>query len=297
MRKSHLSAALRGAALALCCATAATAQKEGPAMWRLSDADSEVYIFGTFHILPASLAWTTPALDAAMEKTPVTMTEADTDSPEAQAKMAALVQELGLNPPGVTLSSQLGPARAKQFAAVAERYGIPMAALEPMRPWLALLSLSVGAMQSQGYSSESGAEGVILTKAAAQKDEIAHLETAEFQIRALASLGNDEWLADFERSIEQIADFEGFSRRTLEAWRTGDLQSIEEEMIGPMRSAAPGAYNSLIVDRNKTWVAQIEEIMRGSDDYFIAVGAGHLIGEDGVVEMLEGKGYTIKRVQ
>lgn len=289
-----LAAGLMGAAFA----TSATAeQAAGPAMWRVADADSEVYLFGTFHLLPASLNWATPALDAAMVKTPFTMTEADTDSPEAQQNLASLVKELGLNPPGVTLSSQLGPERAKQFGLVSERYGIPMAALEPMKPWLALVSLAVGIMQSQGYSADAGAEEIIQKMATAQKDKFAYLETAEFQLRALAGLKNEEWLADFERSLAQMADFEGFSQRTLEAWRTGDLDSIEEEMIGPMRTAAPGAYKTLIVDRNVNWVGQIERIMAGSDDYFIAAGAGHFIGKDGVVEMLKKKGYEVERVQ
>jgi uncharacterized protein YbaP (TraB family) len=295
---SALRRALAAAAAAVFLAFPAdAADKTGPAMWRVTDADSEIYLFGTFHILPPSLNWTTAKFDAAMTGTPITMTEADTDSPEAQAKMAALVQELGLNPPGVTLSSQLGPKRAKAFGQIAQQIGLPMAALEPMRPWLALLSLAVGVMQSQGYSSEAGAEAVILDRAAAQEDKIAHLETAEFQIRALASLSNEEWLADFERSLEQLADFEGFSKRSLEAWRTGDLTSIDKEMIGPMRDAAPGAYKTLMVDRNTNWVGRIEEIMSGSDDYFIAVGAGHLIGEDGVIEMMARKGYAIERVQ
>jgi hypothetical protein len=279
-------------------ATAAVAQeKGGPAMWRLTDTDSEIYLFGTFHILPATLNWTTPALDAAMEKTPFTMTEADTDSPAAQQKLGSLVQELGLNAPGVTLSSQLGPERAKQFGLVSERYGIPMATLEPMKPWLGLISLAVGIMQSQGYSADAGAEEIIQKKATAQKDKFAYLETAEFQLRALAGLSNEEWLADFERGLAQMADFEGFSNRTLEAWRTGDLDSIEEEMIGPMKTAAPGAYKALIVERNADWVGQIEKIMAGSDDYFIAVGVGHFMGEDGVVEMLKKKGYAVERVQ
>jgi uncharacterized protein YbaP (TraB family) len=295
--RNKLKTLAAGLTCAVFATTAVAEEASGPAMWRLTDADSEIYLFGTFHLLPASLNWTTPALDAAMEKTLFTMTEADTDSPAAQQKLASLVRELGLNAPGVTLSSQLGPERAKQFGLISERYGIPMAALEPMKPWLALISLSVGIMQSQGFSADAGAEEIIQKKAATQKDKLAYLETAEFQLRALAGLTNEEWLADFERGLAQMADFEGFSNRTLEAWRTGDLDSIEEEMIGPMKTAAPSAYKALIVDRNADWVGQIEKIMAGSDDYFIAVGAGHFMGEDGVVEMLKRKGYAVERVQ
>lgn len=292
-----LKAASCAAALAIMAAPAAAEEAAAPAMWRVTDADSEIYLFGTFHLLPETLRWTTPALDKAMEKTSYTMTEADTDSPAAQAKLSELVRELGLNPPGVTLSSQLGPERARQFALVSERFGLSMKALEPMKPWLAMISLAVGIMQTQGYSGEAGAEKTILAKASAQNDKFAHLETAEFQIRALAGLSTEDWLADFERGLAQMADFEGFSQRTLEAWRTGDLESIEEEMVGPMKTAAPSAYKALFVDRNADWVSQIEKIMAGSDDYFIAAGAGHFIGEDGVVEMLKKKGYAVERVQ
>ncbi|MFN3959669.1 MAG: TraB/GumN family protein [Parvularculaceae bacterium] len=295
--KTLLRSRIMQAATVVAAMAFAPAAAEGPAMWRVSDADSDIYLFGTFHILPPMIAWTTPALDEAMAKTPITMTEADTDSPEAKQKVAALVQELGLNPPGVTLSSQLGPERSKQFASACERYGIPMAALEPMRPWLALLSLSVGAMQAEGFSPEAGAEHSIMAKAAAQNDRIAHLETAEFQIRTLAGLSTEEWLADFERSMAQIVDFEGFTKRTVEAWRRGDLTMIEKEMLTPMRKSAPGAYKALIVDRNADWTTQIEEIMKGADDYFIAAGTGHFIGADGVIEMLRRKGYKVERVQ
>ncbi len=294
---AFMKAAAAGAVLAITAQPAQAQEAASPAMWRLTDADSEIYLFGTFHLLPASLQWTTPALDAAMEKTPFTMTEADTDSPAVQSRLAELVRDLGLNPPGVTLSSQLGPERARQFGLVSERFGIPMAALEPMKPWLALISLSVGIMQTQGYSGEAGAEKTIQEKARAQNDRFAHLETAEFQIRALAGLSDEEWLADFERGLAQMADFEGFSQRTLEAWRLGDLESIEEEMIGPMKKSAPGAYKTLIVDRNTDWVDQIGKIMAGSDDYFIAAGAGHFIGKDGVIEMLKKQGYAVERVQ
>jgi hypothetical protein len=68
-------------------------------------------------------------------------------------------------------------------------------------------------------------------------------------------------------------------------------------MIGPMKKSAPAAYQALMVERNVTWVGQIEKMMAGSDDYFIAAGTGHFIGEDGVVEMLTKKGYAVERVQ
>jgi hypothetical protein len=269
----------------------------GPAMWVVEDEDSTIYLFGTFHILPSTMRWTTPAFDAAMRETPATMTEVDTASPEAQAKLSALVAELGLNPPGVTLSSLLGKERAARFAKIAERHGAPMASLEPLKPWLAMISLSIAVMQKEGFSADSGAEQTILARAGREGDSVTHLETPDFQIRALASLDERELLADLDESLDQFEDFDAYAKRVLDAWRKGDVDAIDFETVAPMRKGAPGAYKTLIADRNADWVRQIEALMEGSDDVFIAVGAGHLVGEGSVVDMLEENGRDVRRVQ
>lgn len=270
---------------------------DGPAMWLVSDSDSTIYLFGTFHLLPPTTAWTTTAFNAAMEETPTTMIEVDTKSAAAQAKMAALVQQLGLNPPGVTLSQTLGAERAARLAEVAGRYGVPLAQLEPLKPWLAMISLSMAIMQKDGFSTEGGAEETVIARAASQGDTVEHLETVEFQLRALASLDEGEILADFDNSLDQFAEFETYAARVLAAWRDGDVETLEKETLTPMRDTAPGAFKILITDRNLNWLREIENILAGDDDVFIAVGAGHLIGEGSVVDLLEEKNYAVRRVQ
>jgi uncharacterized protein YbaP (TraB family) len=277
-------------------ADAAPAEK-GPAMWRLADEDSEIFLFGTFHILPADIAWTTAAFDEAMAATATTVTEVDTRSAAAQAKMAALVQKLGLNPAGVTLSSTLGSDRAERFGRLAGQYGLQMQSLESLKPWLAMITLSVMVMQKEGFEAASGAEETILARAKREGDAVTHLESAEYQIRALASLDEAEILADFDASLEQFADFKAYSERVLGAWRTGDVAALERETLVSMRDSAPGAFDILITARNRNWTREIDALMQGDSDYFIAVGAGHLIGEGSVVDMLAAKGYAVARVQ
>lgn len=269
----------------------------GPAMWRVTDEDSTIYLFGTFHILPAGVTWTTKAFDAAMAQTPITMTEVDTKSAEAQATMSALVQELGFNPPGVTLTGLLGPVRAVRFAALTERYGVPMANFEPLKPWLAMITLSVAIMQKEGYDAASGVDEAVLDRAASENDEIAHLESAEFQIRALASLNEAEILADFDASLAEYEDFGAYSERVIGAWVKGDLAALERETITEMREDAPDAFRILIKDRNENWAEEIEKLMAGDQDYFIAVGAGHLLGEDSVISLIKKRGIKVERVQ
>lgn len=269
----------------------------GPAMWRVTDEDSTIYLFGTFHILPKGLSWTTPAFDAAMRETGFTVTEVDTQSPAAQSEMSRLVGELGLNPPGVTLTGLLGPTRAARFASVAERYQMPMAAFEPMKPWLAMVSLSVAIMQKEGFSADAGAEETVLARAASEGDRLAYLESAEYQIRALAGLNETEILEDFDASLGDFEDFDAYADRVLGAWLTGDVDAIERETLTEMRLKAPDSFRVLIKNRNENWAREIEGFMAGDEDYFIAVGAGHLVGKGSVVDLLQENGLAVERVQ
>jgi hypothetical protein len=152
-------------------------------------------------------------------------------------------------------------------------------------------------MQKEGYSGESGAEKIILARAAAEKDAIGHFETAEFQIRMLANLSEDEILGDFDASLAQLVDFDAYSKRMLEGWTTGNVEALDKEFLAPLRDGSPAAYKALIVDRNADWTGQIDALMKGKGDYFIAVGAGHLVGDDSVVNLLEAKGYSVERLQ
>lgn len=301
--KMRTAAAAAGLLLIVACgqkdadARSPADEGQGPAMWAVTDTDSTIYLFGTFHILPKGSKWTTKAFDDAMAETPVTLTEVDTKSLSAQASMAKVVAELGVNPPGVTLSSTLGPDRAAHFSEIAARYGLPMSNFEPLRPWLAMVALSVAVMQKEGFEADSGAEETVLARAEKEGDRVDHLESAEYQVRALASLDEEEILADFDTSIDQYDDFDDYAKRVLTAWKTGDVATLEKETLADMRDKAPDSFRILITDRNSNWAGEIEKMMAGDQDYFIAVGAGHLIGEGSVIDLLATKGYKVERVQ
>lgn len=268
-----------------------------PALWRVSDSDTTLYLFGALHLLPPALEWRSTAYDQAMARATITITEADTKSASAIEAITTAVQRYGLNPPGVTLSETIGDKRTKKLRAVAEQLSVPMAALEPMRPWLATLTLTQRAFQNLGFDESAGVEAAVLSQAAMEGDAIAHLETAAFQIETLASLTGEDILADFDSSLDQLKDFQQITERMVIAWRTGDEKALEKDILTPLRKASPAAYAIIFDQRNANWVTQIDGLMDGDGDYFMAVGAGHLIGENGVVDLLKKRGYRIERVQ
>ncbi len=268
-----------------------------PAMWRVSDADTQIYLFGTFHLLPEGLDWISPAMRAAMAATNVTYFEADTTSERASRELQAAILEHGVNPPGVTLSSLLGDVRAARFATIAEGYGIPMESLETMRPWLASLQVTLTAYSQLGFAPGAGAETVIQELAKSQNDRLAYLENGADQIAAFASVEEQDEFASFDDGISQLIDPSPQILRLLEAWQTGDVDAIEAEITLAVRDASPATYQILFIDRNNDWTRTLTALMEGEGDYFVAVGAGHLVGEGSVVDMLRSGGYSVTRIQ
>ncbi len=269
----------------------------GPPLWKISDDDNTVYLFGTFHLLPEDANWQSDAVIAAMEDASITVTEADTQSPEAMQGMQALVAQYGLNPPGTTLSQVLGADRAASLFEVATAYGVPSAMLEPLKPWLALLSVTQAAYVANGLNPDLGVEKILNDMAVEQGDSIEYLETVERQIKALAAL-DGEIANDFvDTSVAEFAELQTQLKVGLDAWLAGDTAKLDESMIATVREESPVAFDLIFVQRNREWIDRITAYLDGDADTFIAVGTGHLVGEDSVIDMLEDAGVEVARIQ
>lgn len=266
-----------------------------PAIWHLSDADSDVYIFGTFHILPPGLDWRTDELRTLIANADTLFLEADVHSPESQAAMQPLVMQYGLNPSGVTLSSLLSESANAALAEIAPTVGFAPAMLEPMRPWLAQIALAVGQMQAMGLDPSAGVEMVLLGMIEGSDTRMGYFETAEQQIGFLAGMPDDAQARAFEQGLEDMAELPTMLDTLVTAWAVGDMETIDSEINASMRDEAPEAYQVMIVQRNHNWIPQIAEIMDGEGTVFIAVGAAHLPGENGVIELLREQGYQVSR--
>jgi uncharacterized protein YbaP (TraB family) len=276
-----------------------SAVEADPALWSISDEDSTVYLFGTVHVLPPELSWRTDAIDAAFEDSETIYFEVDALSPEAQAQMQALIPQLGLNAPGVTLSSMISDEAQGHVATIAQRLGAPadafMSQLDPLQPWLASLQMAVLQMQSSGYQPGSGAEAALTAQAEEAGKSFGYFETVEQQLRFLSSSSMEVQLADFEVSVAQMVEDPGMLTELVQAWAVGDMEHIDRLINGELRDTSPELYDRIIVQRNHNWIPQILAALEGSEDGFVAVGAGHMPGEEGVIALLEAEGLTVTR--
>jgi uncharacterized protein len=267
--------------------------QSGPAIWKLSDADSTIYLFGTVHLLPKDVAWRSAAFEAAFAKAETLYLETPT-GPEATRDIARAVAQRGIDPAGPPLAAKLAPADAERLARVLARVRIAPAAMERTRPWLASLQIAIADLIARGYDPALGVETILEADAAKRGLARRYFETADQQIGALAGLSEADQVRMMAATLRQIENGDGADGELDRAWAEGDVAALSQMLESQMREAGPAAYDALLTRRNAAWVAQIDTLIAGKGVVFVAVGAAHLAGPHSVQSMLRAKGYRVE---
>lgn len=266
---------------------------EGPALWKVSDEDTTIYLFGTVHVLPQEIVWYDAEIDAALSSSDTVVTEILMD-PQSEAAMQQLAIQTGVFTDGTTLRSLLNEEQTATYEAALTDLGIPAAQFDPLEPWLAGLTLTMLPLLQQGYSPDSGVDKVILSKAS--ETPAAALETAEFQFGIFDGLAPDKQVEFLMSAVEGIDQAKPMLDRMVGAWLEGDADELAEIMNEGMED--PAVAQALLYDRNANWAEWIEDRLETTPGtVFIAVGAGHLAGELSVQDYLAERSIETTRVQ
>lgn len=272
--------------------TVRPAEGDGPALWAVSDADSTIYLFGTVHVLRPDTPWGSAKVDAAFDSASSVILEIS--NPDDQAAIGPLVQQYGVDPTR-PLSSLLTTEEVDHLNVAAQSIGASAAALDPLRPWLVALSLSMAPLVKAGYDPQSGVELILKARAEAAGKSVGGLETIDEQVRVLAGLPEDVQLAFLRATLEAYDDATEELDALVHAWSVGDVEAINRLGVVEMREASEEIYQALLVRRNADWADQIQTLLAGSGVTFIAVGSAHLAGDESVQEILEDRGVQVVR--
>lgn len=277
-------------------ATAAPAVAQ-PAVWAVKDADSTIYFLGTVHLLKPDTEWRSEKLDAAIAEAQELWLELPTtDTEKMQGEMLALVARYGMAPTQ-RLSKDLTREEMKVLDEAARLSGLTAAQLDIFRPWFAALTISTAAITHAGYDPTSGVdsriEGIFGERSITPKG----LETAEEQIKVFANMTREAELDYLRQTIKDYKEAPTQLDEMVANWVAGDIAAMEEMFVTEMKEEDAALYDAILTKRNASWVVKIEEMLKGSGTIFVAVGAGHLIGPDSVIAMLDAKGIKAERVQ
>lgn len=284
------------AALALAAsATTACAQELDPALYVVRDADSTMYLYGTVHVRPRGADWADQDVRDALASAEEIWTEIEI-SPEADRRAQALSMQLGAAPPDRPLSSWLSAEENARLDALTQRLGISRSYIENMQPWMAGLTLSLLPIMQAGYDPQSGVDRAIDAYGDEAGKTMRALETIEQQLGFFSGLDEQTQRAFLLESIDEAEQGPAMIAEMTSAWERGDLEMLERVVVDDTREEYPAVYDALFVQRNNAWVEILVEELEGAGVDFVAVGAGHLLGEDGLVEQLRARGYTVERV-
>lgn len=283
-------APVAAAALACLLAPGAIAHAEPP-LWRARVGASEVVLFGSVHVLPPGLDWRTPKLDAKLKAAAGEVWFEVPMDAVAQAQAAKLALSRARLPEGERLSPSLSPEGRARLARIAGRYGLGDS-IERMQPWMADVALSARYAETQGASRERGVEGEIDRSLPAAVPRRA-LETIAEQIALFADVPRSEQIASLEQTLSDIERDPGAYGRLVRAWAAGDTAAIARE-TDELRTATPGLYRRLVLERNRRWVKTIEGLLKQRRRVVMVVGVGHLVGPDSVPALLRRDGLKVE---
>ncbi|WP_245409568.1 TraB/GumN family protein [Allosphingosinicella vermicomposti] len=287
---------LSGVALSLAaCASAEAPEAPAvakPALWKIADEDTTIYLFGTVHLLPKGLAWRSPALERAIASSDTLVTEIIL--PEDPAAMAQVMSKMAVSPGLPPLAERVPAEKKEALDKAVATSGLPAPALDRLESWAAALALIQGAFQKLGLDPEIGAEKS-LTANYKGKKHVA-LETPEQQLAFFDTLPEEAQRLLLASAIEDSATANAQFKAMLDAWAAGDVDAIART-FDDETALSPDLRAALMTKRNAAWAEWLEKRMDEPGTVMVAVGAGHLAGADSVQGMLEAKGIKVERVQ
>jgi uncharacterized protein YbaP (TraB family) len=299
-----------------------------PAIWLLADADTKIYLFGTFHLLPRGFRWRTPLLDDIIRRSDELVVEVTQENAVANIDAVMRALQLGKAAP---LLWRVSPSRREALQALVESLGVPIERFDGLQTWAAGMTISVayiarqfetqGVPLASGDSVEAapdeaapdadgpaagsetseqlgmpGVESVLEREFRSSGRPISGVETAAQQMAILGSMS----FAEQRQMLEAMAD--AFAAGTMDgpveigndAWARGDVDSIAQ--LGGT-SGEDLLYEALLPRRNAAWTEWLEARLARPGTLLFAVGAAHLAGPDSVQTMLASRGIIVRRIQ
>jgi len=195
---------------------------------------------------------------------------------------------------GRTFDKVVSKETADQVAAFLKGMPMGIELIRPMKPWMVMMMLQAMQAQQAGLNASLGLDQYFFDKATMAGKTVIGLETAEAQIDAFDKMSEAVQEQLLRSTLEEL-NVKGSELSTVvAAWQRGDATSIERGVTDDLKKY-PAAYKSLIVDRNNSWMPQIEKCLARTTPCMVVVGAAHLVGPDGLLTLLQRKGYRIEQ--
>ncbi len=290
---------LAGAAVLLAALPAWAQSAYSPPFWEVRSGNSSVYLFGTIHVGRADFYPLPAAIESAFRKSDVLALEVN---PANEQEAVAAVMSAMYAPPD-NIENHLSSSVISNVIDVSAAYGIPFEQFRQMKPYLLMFTLTTLEYARLGYNAQQGIEVHLSQRASMEGKRVTALESMSEQMQMLDKLSPQLQTAMLQITVDEIANGEvaALVAKMIEAWRSGNTEALDTVLSAEERrledALAQEFHERFLTERNINMANQIENMLRNGERVFVAVGAMHMVGEDGIPAILAAKGYQVRRLQ
>lgn len=263
-------------------------------VWSVRSGDNVIYIGGTVHLLRPGDYPLPEEFEEAYQASSELYFETDIGSMNDIAVQTRMLQQLTYSDDR-TLRTVLNDEAYTALSAYTATAGLPIAMLEKFKPGLLVSTLQILVFQSMGFTPQ-GVDAYFHTRAIGDGKAEGQLETVEEQIGFISAMGEGNESEFILVSLKELAETGDVMEEMIGVWRSGDADGLSELFVEDMKDESPALYDSLLLQRNLKWIPQIERLLQDADTEFVLIGAAHIVGENGLLDLLTQRGYEIEQL-
>jgi len=267
-------------------------------LWKVTGSPGVVYLFGTIHVGRADFYPLAPIIETSFKEADTLITEADLNEPQDSSRLLKMLLQKGTYPAGDSVENHIGQqtrAHLLPYVAATKELASSYARL---KPWFLTVSIAVIEAKRMGFDTDKGLDRHFADAAAEMHKPIGTLETTEFQLELMNSFSEElqdrlllSALLDAEHKTELMDGM-------LQAWKSGNADAMEETKLRYVREypQLKPVFEKMFDQRNDGMTQQIEQFLQTPKTTFVAIGAGHLTGDRGILSQLRAKNYTVEQL-
>ncbi len=273
----------------------ALCQPQKSFIWKIQSEANTVYVLGSLHFSKKEIYPLHQKIENAFEQSDFLVVEANVN--DIRKADVQRLMESALYPANDTLEKHLSAETYERVRKDMGGLGIPSELVNKQKPWF--LAMTVVALETVklGLDPKLGIDMHFLSKAEGKK-RILELESLDYQISVLSGLSDKDQELFLLYTLKDLNILEQELDKMIQAWISGDTKAMESLMTRSVSEdkRLSSIYEKLVSERNKKMASKIGDFLKAKETYFIIVGAGHLVGSQGIIELLKRDGYRVEQL-
>ena len=266
-------------------------------IWEVRSPKGMCYVLGSIHLLKKEFYPLPDAMEKAFDKSEAIVVEADISDQEAMGKVAMLTLQKGMYQGDETLEKNLSEKTYLLLEKVMKKNNMTLDSFQKFRPWLLAMTVTSMSLMKQGFDPNLGIDKYFLDRAK-DKKEIKELEGMDFQVDLLSGFSKEEAEKFLFYTLQEVDPGSEDLDEMITCWQTGDAEAMAR-LVTRTSEKYPelkGIYHQLIEGRNLGMADKVEAYLETGKIHLVICGAAHLVGEKGIIKILEKKGYKAKQL-